>query len=82
MNADQMKFRMLMFQALDWILFLSVLSFGIYAFFYAENRLLMSLIAVLGLLLVDWIGKFTFDKTAVLRVDLNILQKRHRGSGI
>jgi|GEM_PF-2202736 len=82
MNEDQLKFRVLVFQTLDWILFLSVLSFGIYAFFYAENRLLMSLIAVLGLLLVDWIGKFTFDKTAVLRVDLNMLQKRQRGPGI
>ncbi|MEJ2762199.1 MAG: hypothetical protein P8126_11915 [Gammaproteobacteria bacterium] len=75
MNEDQMKTKMFLLQMLDWVLFLSALSFGVYALFYAQNKLLMSLIALLGLLLVDYLGKFTFDQTAILRVDLNILRR-------
>jgi hypothetical protein len=79
MNEDQLKMKLYILQALDWIMFVSVMSFGVYAFFYAQNKFLMSLITILCLLLMDWVGKFMFDKTAVLRVELNIFRRRKGG---
>lgn len=62
-------------QAVDWLLFIAVISVGIYAILYAENRNLMGLAAIIGLFLVNRSGNFTTVKIAKLRVDLEKQQR-------
>ncbi|MEX2525657.1 MAG: hypothetical protein WD750_11925 [Gammaproteobacteria bacterium] len=76
MKENQLKTRLYLIRSLDWILFLSVLAFGIYAFLYAENRFLAALVAVTGLLIVHWVGNYTFEKSAIMQVDLDILRRK------
>ncbi len=76
MKEEQLKTRIYLLRSLDWILFLAVIAFGIYAFLYAENRFLMAVITMIGLLIVHWVGNYTYEKSATMRVNLDILRRR------
>ncbi len=75
MNEGQIKYKIFLMQAVDWLLFIAVISVGIYAILYAENRNLMGLAAIIGLFLVNRSGNFTTVKIAKLRVDLEKQQR-------
>ncbi len=78
MDEGQVKTKIFLMQSLDWALFIAVVSLGIYAVIYAENRALMGFAALVGLFLVNKLGNYTMMKINTLRLEMKI-QKREQG---
>ena len=78
MDEGQVKTKIFLMQSLDWALFIAVVSLGIYAVIYAENRALMGFAALVGLFLVSKLGNYTMVKINTLRLEMKI-QKREQG---
>ncbi len=71
MNEGQIKTRIFLMLAVDWLLLIAVFSVGIYSIFYdSENRMFLGLAAFIGLLLVVMLGNYILPNVARLRVDL------------
>ena len=71
MNEGQIKTRIFLMLAVDWLLFIAVFSVGIYSILYdSENRMFLGLAAFIGLLLVVMLGNYILPNVARLRVDL------------
>ncbi len=64
-------------QAMDWVLFIAVISLGIYSILYSERPELMAFLTLFGLFLVARFGNFIRQKIARSKVDLQIESKRH-----
>jgi len=75
MDEGNIKYKIFLLQAVDWLLVIGVMSVGISAILYAENRNLMGLAAIIGLFFVNKSGNFTTVKIAQLRVDLEKQQR-------
>lgn len=78
MNEGQIKIKILMIQAVDWILTLSVIAIGIYAVFYSENQNLMITYFIIGLVVVNRVGAVTLNKIAMLRMEMRKLQHKEK----
>lgn len=78
MNTGQAKTRILMLKMLDWVVFISIVSAGIYFIQHSDNSELVALAVLLGLLVVNKLGDFTKQRIARLTVDMEIEQKRHK----
>lgn len=70
------KAKIFIIQALDWILFLAVISFGVYSVLYSEKPELMAITALFGLFLVAKFGDYTKKKIARFQVDERIERNR------
>ena len=75
MIENQLKIKVLLLKTIDISLLIVVLSFGIYSILYSEQKNLMATLTLVGLLLVNQIGKFTANKIAAMEADL-VKQKR------
>lgn len=78
MNEGQIKMRMRLLQAVDWLFLLAVVSLGVYAILNAEHRMIMGIITFIGLLLVHELGNYTEGKVARMRSDLEAVQRQRR----
>lgn len=78
MNEGQIKMRMRLLQAVDWLFLLAVVLLGVYAILHAEHRLVMGIITFIGLLLVHELGNYTERKVARMRVDLEAAQRQRK----
>lgn len=70
MGERQIKIRIFLIQAVDYLLFLTVLSIAVFAFRNPENRNLLMTAALIGLFIVNRVGHLTMGKISKLRVDL------------
>ncbi|MEX2524561.1 MAG: hypothetical protein WD750_06360 [Gammaproteobacteria bacterium] len=78
MNEGQIKMRMRLLQAVDWLFLLAVVSLGVYAILNAEHRMIMGIITFIGLLLVHELGNYTEGKVARMRSELEAVQRQRK----
>ncbi len=65
----------MLLQAVDWLLLISVVSLGVHSIFFNENGEIMTVVAFVGLLLVNNVGQSIINKIAALRIDMKIQQR-------
>ena len=75
MKENQLKIKVFLLRAMDISLLIAVFSFGIYSILYSEQKNFMATITLVGLLLVNQIGKITANKIAAMNADIE-KQKR------
>ncbi len=73
MNINQLKTKIFILKAIDFVLVISLMVAGIYAVFYTQNKEFMIIMCLVGLFLVNTLGKFTNNKVALMHVQLDIL---------
>jgi len=78
MNEGQLKIKILLIQAIDWLLLIAAFAVGAYTIFYAEYIELMAIVSLMVLYLVSVFGQISLNKIAALRVELEMLQKKQR----
>lgn len=78
MNEGQIKLRMRLLQAVDWLFLLAVVSLGAYAILNVEHRLIFGILTFIGLWLVHELGNYTERKVARMRVDLEAAQRQRK----
>lgn len=78
MNEGHLKTRLFILRSIDWVLFIAVVAYAVYAFIFAEGKFVPALISFVGLLLVHWVGNYTNDKIALLRVNLGIQGRKYK----
>jgi len=66
MKENQLKIKVFLLRAMDISLLIAVFSFGIYSILYSEQKNFMATITLVGLLLVNQIGKLTANKIAAM----------------
>lgn len=75
MSSSDIKLKIFLLRAMDWVAFIGVLVWGVYATINAENRPFAALLALIGLGLVNQLGRWTFSKIAILKSNLRHLEK-------
>jgi hypothetical protein len=78
MNENQIKTKIFLLRSLDTTLVLALMGAGIYAVFYAPNREFMIMMCLVGLFLVNILGKATNKKISLLGVQLERLKRDNR----
>lgn len=79
MNVNQIKTRIFILKAVDLTLVTTLMIASIYTALYAENKEFMIICCLVGLFLVNTIGRMTSNKIAIMHVQLEMLvrdQKR------
>ncbi|OGT64422.1 MAG: hypothetical protein A3I13_04135 [Gammaproteobacteria bacterium RIFCSPLOWO2_02_FULL_47_50] len=77
MNESTIKTKIFILQIIDWSLLIGVMTGGIYAILYSENRPLAAILAMLGLAVVNQFGQWSITKIAVHRQELKQLERTH-----
>ena len=77
MNESTIKIKIFILQIIDWSLLIGVMTGGIYAILYSENRPLAAILAMLGLAVVNQFGQWSITKIAVHRQELKQLERTH-----
>jgi len=73
MNINQLKTKIFILKAIDTILVTALLGAVVYAIFFTENKEFMIYTCLVILVVVNLVGKFTNKKSALMRVQLDIL---------
>ena len=77
MNESTIKTKIFILQIIDWSLLIGVMTGGIYAILYSENRPLAAILAMLGLAVVNQFVQWSITKIAVHRQELKQLERTH-----
>lgn len=75
MNENQLKTKIFLLRALDTTLMLIVIGLAIYAIFYAENKEVMIIACLVGLFLVNALGRVTNKWISLMGVQLERLKR-------
>jgi len=76
MNKNQIKTKIFILRSIDTVLAIALMVAGIYSTLYHTDNIETVLIAIfIGLFLLNWLGRMTNNKIAVLRVQLGILMR-------
>ena len=78
MNENQIKTKIFCLKALDTVLVIALMVAAIYTALYAENKEFMIASCLVGLFLVNTLGRFTNNKVALLGVQLDILIRKKK----
>ena len=78
MNVNQLKTRIVILKTIDTVLVLAVIVAGIYVAFYAENKEPMILSCLVGLYLVNTLGRYTNNKVALMHVQIEMLTREKK----
>ena len=78
MNESQIKTKIFLLNAVDTVLVIALICFGIYAILYSEHKNIMATFTIVGLCLVNTIGKYKATKIAVMQVELAQLQRKDK----
>ncbi len=62
MNVNQLKTRVFILKSIDFILVIALMIAGIYSVIYVENKEFMIIGCLVGLFLVNMLGKITNEK--------------------
>ena len=65
-------------KSLDTILVLSLIATAFYSFFYAENREMMLFFCLVGLCLVSLFGRFTSEKIALMKIQIDMTEREKK----
>ena len=65
-------------KSLDTILVLSLIATAFYSFFYAENKEMMLIYCLVGLYLVNTIGRYTSKKIALINIQIDITEREKK----
>ncbi len=78
MNVNQIKTRILILKSIDTILVLCLIATAGYSFFYATNKEMMLLYCLIGLYLVNALGKYTSHKIAMMHIQIDLLEREKK----
>lgn len=81
MKEGPIKTKIFLIRAVDFVLVVAVFAFGTYAVLYSEQPILMALGALVALLFVNMLGNFGAKKVAVLRRELEEIERKSRQKG-
>jgi uncharacterized membrane protein len=73
MNINQIKTRIFILKAIDFILVVSLMVGGIYSVIHSDNKEFTIIACLVGLFLVNSLGQFTNNKVAIMRIQLDML---------
>jgi uncharacterized membrane protein YeiB len=82
MDEGQIKMKIFLIKAADYLLFFAVIAIAVYAFLNPENRNILMTAALIGLFIVNRVGHLTMGKISKLRVDLERLRREQKKSEI
>jgi uncharacterized membrane protein len=78
MNVHQLKTKIFILKAMDTIFVLVLVAAGIYSVFYAENKEVMIVYCLIGLYLVNALGRYTYYKVALMHIQIESLTREHK----
>jgi uncharacterized membrane protein (Fun14 family) len=78
MNENQLKTKIYLLRALDTTLLLIVVGLGVYAAFYAENKEIMIIACLVGLFLVNALGRATNKSITLMGIQLEKLKREKK----
>ena len=78
MNINQLKTRIFFLKSIDTILVLSLITAAFYSVFYAENKEMMLIYCLVGLYLVNTLGRFTNKKVALMRIEIEMMEREKK----
>ena len=73
MNENQIKIKIFILKSIDTVLVIALVIAAIYTALYAEDKEFMIISCLVGLFLVNTLGRVTNKKVAIMRVQLDIL---------
>jgi len=79
MNKSQLKTKIFLLNAIDILLVIALFCFGIYAILYSEHKGILGVFTLIGLYLVNMLGKFKATKIATMQVELSQQQRKDKG---
>ena len=79
MNEGQLKTKIFLLNAIDILLVIALFCFGIYAILYSEHKGIFGPFTLIGLYIVNMLGRFKATKIATMQVELSILQRKEKG---
>ena len=78
MNENQLKTKIYLLRALDTVLVLTVIGIAIYTVFYAQNKEFMIMASLVGLFIVNLVGRETNKRISLMGVQLEKLKRDKR----
>ena len=75
MDENQLKTRIFVLQAIDTILVIALTIAAFFSVLYAENKEFTLIMCLVGLFLVNTLGKITNKKVAIMGVQLEALRR-------
>lgn len=78
MNINQIKTRIVILKSIDTILFLSVIIMACYSTFYSSNKEVMLFYCLIGLFLVNTLGRFTSSKIALMKIQIDMTERENK----
>lgn len=78
MNENQLKTKIILLRGFDTSMVIALTAVAIYSALYSEEKEFMIIACMVGLLLVSILGRAIANKVAVLRVQLEMVQREKR----
>lgn len=78
MNVNQIKTRIIILKSIDTILILSLIAMACYSAFYSSNKEVMLLYCLMGLFLVNTIGRFTSRRIALMEIQISMTERENK----
>jgi hypothetical protein len=73
MNENQVRTRIFILKAIDKILMVALIGAVIYTAFYAPNKEFMIFVCLVGLMVLNTVGRFTNKRISIMGVQLELL---------
>jgi len=76
MDENQLKTRIFVLQAIDTLFVIALTIAAFFSVLYAENKEITLIMCLVGLFLVNTLGKMTNKKVAIMGVQLEALRRK------
>jgi hypothetical protein len=74
MNITQIKTQIIVIQASDWLLVFALIGYLVYAYMHSYNKNLTMVVAIVGLMVIHQLGRWSISRVAYLKQTLKRLQ--------
>ena len=78
MNVNQLKTRVFVFKSIDTILVLGLIGAAAYTALYSDNKETMLIACLVGLYLVNTLGRYTSQKVAKMKNEIKKLEREKK----
>jgi hypothetical protein len=78
MNVNQIKTKIFILKSIDTILVLSLIALAYYSALYSSNKEMMLIYCLIGLFLVNTLGRYTSKKIALMKIQIDMMERENK----
>jgi phenylacetate-coenzyme A ligase PaaK-like adenylate-forming protein len=78
MNVNQIKTKIFILKSVDTILIVGLIAMACYSAFYSSNKEMMLIYCLIGLFLVNTLGRYTSKKIALMRIQIDMTEREKK----